>query len=88
VKGLAIGIAVALAGAAALYWTTLAHAGAECRVCLRYDGRERCASATGPGEAEAEAAAVMTACGVLASGVTGAIECQRTVPSERSCSTR
>lgn len=76
------------AGTAALYWTTLSHAGVECEVCIRYQGHERCASAAAPSEAEAEQAAVMTACGVLAGGVTGAIQCQATPPFSRTCTVR
>lgn len=80
-----IALLVVAAGAAALYWTTLAHAGVECEVCIRYEGRERCASAAAPSEDEALQAAVMTACGVLAGGVTGAIACQATEPYARTC---
>ena len=87
-KGLLITLAVLIAGGGALYWTTLSHAGVECEVCIRYEGRERCASAAAPSEAEAEQAATMTACGVLAGGVTGAISCQATVPFRRTCTTR
>lgn len=87
-KRLLIPLAALLAAGAALYWTTLSHAGVECRVCLRYEGRERCASAAAPTEREAEQAATMTACGVLAGGVTGAIACQATIPYARSCAER
>jgi hypothetical protein len=88
VKGLLITLAVLALGGAALYWATLSHAGFECEVCIRYEGRERCASATGPSESEAEQAARMTACGVLASGVTDAISCQATAPFRRTCTGR
>jgi hypothetical protein len=88
VKSLLIALALLAAGGAALYWTTLSHAGVTCEVCIHYEGRERCASAAAPTEAEAEQAATMTACGVLAGGVTGAIGCQATVPFSRSCSER
>jgi hypothetical protein len=88
VKGLLITLAAFAAGGAALYWTTLAAAGVECEVCIRYEGRERCASAAAPTEQEAEAAATMTACGVLAGGVTGAISCQATLPFSRTCTVR
>lgn len=87
-KGALVTIAVLLAGGAALYWTTLSHAGVECEVCIRYEGRERCASAAAPTEREAEQAATMTACGVLAGGVTGAISCQATIPHVRTCTER
>lgn len=83
-----IALLAALAGAAVLYWTTLSHAGVECEVCIRYEGRERCATAAAPSEDEAHQAAVMTACGVLAGGVTDAISCQATEPYARRCGAR
>jgi hypothetical protein len=88
VRSLLITLAALAAGGAALYWTTLSHAGVECEVCIRYEGRERCASAAAPTEDEAHQAAVMTACGVLAGGVTGAIGCQATEPFRRDCAAR
>jgi hypothetical protein len=88
VKGLLIALALLVAGGAALYWTTLSHAGVTCEVCIRFEGRERCASAAAPAEEEAEQAATMTACGVLADGVTGAFGCQATVPFSRTCNAR
>jgi len=88
VKNLLIALVVLAAGAAALYWTTLSHAGVECEVCIRYEGHERCASAAAPTEEEAVQAAAMTACGVLAGGVTGAIGCQATEPYSRICTAR
>ena len=87
-RNLLLALAAIAAGGAALYWTTLSHAGVECEVCIRYEGRERCATAAAPSEAEAEQAATMTACGVLAGGVTGAISCQATAPFARTCRTR
>jgi hypothetical protein len=83
-----IGIAIAAAVAALLYWTTLSHVGVECEVCMRFEGRERCATAAGPGEHEAEQAAIMTACGVVAGGVTDGIRCQSTPPLSRRCAAR
>lgn len=81
-------LAALAAGGALLYWTTLAHAGVECEVCIRYEGHERCASAAAPTEREALQAATTTACGVLAGGVTGAIGCQATVPYSQACAAR
>lgn len=87
-RSLLVTLAVLVAGGALLYWATLSHAGVTCEVCIRHGGRERCASAAAPTEAEAEQAARMTACGVLAGGVTGAISCQATTPFRRTCASR
>ena len=84
-KTLVIALALALLVVGALYWTTLSHVGIECEVCMRFQGRERCASAAAATRTEAEQAASMTACGVLASGVTEAFKCQATVPRSIRC---
>jgi len=85
VRNLLIGLAIALLVVAALAWTTLSQTGVECEVCIVFDGRERCASAAAATRAEAEQTAAMTACGVLASGVTDAFRCQATLPRSVSC---
>lgn len=87
-RKLLIVLAALAAGGGVLYWTTLSNAGVECEVCIRYEGRERCASAAAPTGPEALQAATMTACGVLAGGVTGAIGCQATAPYSQTCSAR
>jgi len=85
VKNLSIALAIAVLVVGALYWTTLSHVGVECEVCMRFQGRERCATAAAATRTEAEQAASMTACGVLASGVTEAFKCQATVPHSIRC---
>lgn len=84
-KKLLFGLAIAVAGASALVWTTLSHAGIECEVCMRFEGRDRCATAAAASRSDAEQAAIMTACGVLASGVTAAFKCQATIPRSVAC---
>lgn len=86
-KTLSIALAIAVLVVGALYWTTLAHVGVECEVCMRFQGRERCATAAAATRTEAEQAASMTACGVLANGVTEAFKCQATVPRSIRCDT-
>lgn len=87
-KNLLIGLILVILGVGALYWTTLSHAGVECEVCLHFDGRERCATAAAPSRNEAEQAAITTACGVLANGVTAAFGCQATAPQSIRCEER
>jgi hypothetical protein len=84
-KKAGIGIAIAAAVAGLLYWVTLAHAGMECEVCIQYRGRQQCATAAAADEHAATQAATMTACGVLAGGVTDGIACETTEPISRRC---
>jgi hypothetical protein len=88
VQKLVIGIAIAAAVAAGLYWATLAHVGVECEVCIRFEGREQCATAAGADEAAALQAATMTACGPISDGVTGGIQCDATPPVSQRCTAR
>jgi hypothetical protein len=83
-----LAILVVAAVIALLTWVTLSHVGAECEVCIRFQGREHCATATGADELHAEQAAAMAACGVLAGGVTDGIQCQATPPLSRRCTAR
>lgn len=86
-KTLSIALVIAVLVVGALYWTTLSHVGVECEVCMRFQGRERCATAAAATRMEAEQAASMTACGILARGVTEAFKCQATVPYSIRCDT-
>jgi hypothetical protein len=88
VKKLALGIAIAAAVVALLYRATISHVGIECEVCMRFEGRERCATAAGADERAAAQAATMTACGVLAGGVTDGIACEASEPVSRRCTAR
>jgi hypothetical protein len=85
VKNLAMALVLAGLVVGALYWTTVSHVGVECELCMRFEGRERCATAAAATRIEAEQAASMTACGVLANGVTAAFKCQATVPRSVRC---
>ena len=84
-KNLSIALAIAVLVVGALVFATLSHVGVECEVCMRFAGRDRCATAAAATRPEAEQAASMTACGVLASGVTQAFQCQATVPRSIRC---
>lgn len=84
-KGWLVGLAIAAAAVGLLYRATLAGAGFHCDACVRYEGREACKAATGPTQEEAERAAIMTACALVSSGVTGTIACQGLVPVSLAC---
>ncbi len=81
----AAGIAVVVA---LLYSATLAGAETECEVCVRYEGREGCRSATGSSRDAAEQAAIMTACALVSNGVTATIACQSLEPTKLACRAR
>ena len=87
-RKLVLGIAIAAGVFGVLWWATLAHVGVECEVCIRFQGREQCATAAGADEAAALHAATMTACGPISDGVTGGIQCDATPPLSQRCTAR
>ena len=73
---------------AMLLFNTLSAQKHECTVCVEFNGKRNCATASNETEAEAERAAQTTACGTLASGMDQSIACDRTPPISRQCKTR
>ena len=69
-------------------WSTMSAQGVECRVCVRFDGQDNCATATAASEEEAAQTALTTACGPLARGMNDAIACGNTPPVGRTCRRR
>ena len=61
-------VAVALFGALLLF-NTLSAQKAECNVCVEFNGKRNCATASHENQEEATRSAQNTACGVLASGM-------------------
>lgn len=57
----------------------------ECEVCMPFDGRTACSTATGKTDGEAVRTAIDTACGQLTSGVTETLRCSRTRPTKSEC---
>jgi hypothetical protein len=51
-----------------------------CRVCVTFNGRQDCRTASAASRQEAQRTAVDNACGLLASGVTDSIRCENTKP--------
>jgi hypothetical protein len=87
-KRVAVVLAVVAAVVALLYSATLAGAETECEACMRYEGREGCRTATGSSRDAAEQAAIMTACALVANGVTATIACQGLEPTKLECRAR
>ena len=51
-----------------------------CRVCMSFNGRRDCRTASARTPEEAQRTAIMNACAQLASGVTNSIQCENTAP--------
>lgn len=81
-------IAVVLLFAAFLAYTTLSAQKVTCNVCVEFNGRSNCASASHESEIEAERSAQSTACGPVTSGMNDAIACGNRAPVSKTCSTK
>ena len=68
-----------------IVYSSLSSGQVECEVCLTYNGRTKCATAAGPTEDDARAAATTTACATLAAGRAQSLECDRTPPTRLTC---
>lgn len=68
--------------------STLRAQRAECSVCVEFEGRRNCATASASGEDEAAESAQRTACGPVASGMDATIACGNRAPVSRVCRTR
>jgi sulfur relay (sulfurtransferase) complex TusBCD TusD component (DsrE family) len=80
-------VAVVLFGALLLF-NTLSAQKVECSVCVEFNGRRNCATASHENESEARQAAQTTACGTLTSGMNETIACGRVVPASAQCRTK
>lgn len=80
-----VGVAIVLAFVGYLLWSTLAAQQSECRVCVAYQGRQNCATASAASKAEATRNAQTTACGTLVAGMNDAIACGNAVPVGVEC---
>jgi hypothetical protein len=74
--------------AALLLFNTLSAQKATCEVCVEFNGKRNCATASHESEAEARRAAQTTACGPLASGMDQSIACDNTPPVSVQCRTK
>jgi hypothetical protein len=81
-------ILVAGAFAGFLLYSTLAAQVVECSACVRFNGVENCAKASGKDSLEALRTAVNTACGTLTQGMDESIRCAGMPPQRPQCSTR
>jgi hypothetical protein len=87
-RGTIITIIAIIAFGALLLFNTLSAQKAECTVCVEFNGKQNCATASHENEQEARRAAQTTACGPLARGMNESIMCDRIQPLSAQCRTR
>jgi hypothetical protein len=75
---------VGLLGGAFLWWS-LSSQRFECEVCVEFEGRRNCATASAASEGAAARAAQATACGTLARGRIDLMRCGGIRPLSRRC---
>jgi hypothetical protein len=78
-------VAVVLLFAAFLAYSTLSAQKVSCNVCVRFNGKDNCATASDKTEIDAARSAQTTACGPVTSGMNDAIACGRLIPVSQSC---
>jgi hypothetical protein len=81
--GIAIAAVVALG--LALYFATVQASGVTCELCMEFEGRTVCRSASAEDRETALYGARMAACAVLSQGVTSGMQCDRTPPKSVVC---
>lgn len=74
-------IVVVAAALALIVWSSLGLSQVTGRICITFNGRTDCRTASGTTREEAIATATQMACSALASGMTDRINCGRTPPS-------
>lgn len=87
-RGTVVALVILALFAGLLLWSTLSSQRAECTVCVEFDGRRNCATASASDEQEAARSAQSTACGPVARGMDASIACSNRPPSTRQCRTR
>jgi len=63
-----------------IVYSTLNQERIRCHVCMTFNGRQDCRTASAANRQEALRTAVSNACAQLASGVTDSIQCENTKP--------
>jgi hypothetical protein len=87
-RGTIITIVAIVAFGVLLLFNTLSAQKVECTVCVEFNGKRNCATASHANEEDAKRSAQSTACGILASGMDQSIACGRIQPLSAQCKTR
>ena len=80
-KPVLIGILFAVAVVAYIVYSSMNLAGHKVEVCITFNGRTNCRTASGASEEFARRTATTNACAEIASGVTDSIACENTAPN-------
>ena len=80
-KPVFLGILFALAVLVYIVYSSMSQAGHRVEVCITFNGRSNCRTASGATEEFARRTATSNACAELASGVTDSIGCENTPPT-------
>lgn len=87
-SGKVVTIVAIVAFVVLLLWSTLSAQRVECEVCVEFQGRQNCATASAATEDEAARSAQTTACGTLAGGMAETVFCGNATPKSRRCARR
>ena len=79
-KSALLGILFVLAFVGFVVYSTLSGGRVRCQVCITYQGRQACRTASARTREEAQRTATDNACAQIASGVTESNQCQNTPP--------
>ena len=81
-KPVLIGIVLFAALVALVFYSTMGMASHRVEVCIEFQGRPACRTASGSTQAFAERTAKSNACALVASGVTDSIACESSNPTK------
>jgi len=83
-KPVVAGILFALLVLGAIVYSSMNLSKYRVEVCMTFNGRTACRTASGKDQEETLQTAVTNACADIASGVTDSIACERTAPSKET----
>ena len=81
-KGIWIVLIFGLAFLAIMYTSTRNLSTYRCEVCIEFNGRSACRTASAAAREQAKRTATDNACGLIASGMSDSIACTNTPPSK------
>jgi hypothetical protein len=81
-KAAVVGVVFLLVVIAAIYYSTATLAAHRVEVCMEFNGRTSCRTASGSTEEFALRTATTNACAIISSGVTDSMACDRAVPKK------
>jgi hypothetical protein len=84
-RNLTATLAILVPVAAFVVYSSFQVSSVECEVCMRFEGRESCRTASAAAREEALRAAVNNACALLTSGMTNSIRCEQSDPTKSEC---